>query len=191
MIISLVDISFVSLLIMFIWIYLGSFGIPGILLLAISAGVLAKSLPQLLLVMLVIFIALILGDISVYEISRKLSVPVLNKLRKFSFFRNNENSVRKLLGKYEFLLVFFTRFAVVALCVVTSYISGLEKLNRKKYYTAVVSGEALYAVIYPSIGFLIGITLSSLLSAINEFLIVLVLISVIVYYAGKFLAKRM
>jgi len=181
--------SVTSLVFLFFYIFVGSLGLPGGTITMIGFGTLAKSASSLILVISISFAAAVIGDISAYTLARKLSEGFRNKLRKLSFFLNNELKAKNLLNKYEFPIIFFTRFALISLCVVVSYVSGFEKVNRKKFIAAVIAGEFLFAVIYPLIGYLAGEIFSSILSTINNIIVVIVLI-LLVFYLVRFIVKR-
>jgi len=191
MILSIVtNLSIGSLILLFFWVFAGSLGVPGGAITMIAYGSLAGSVSKLILFMIISFVAAVIGDILAYELARRLSNKLRDKLRKLLFFRNNEPKVRSLLNKYGFYIIFFTRFALVNLCAVTSYVSGLEKINRKKFILAVISGELLFAIIYPLIGFTLGEIFSSLINAINYFIIAILLIILIIYFVGSNFYKR-
>ncbi|MFH0936348.1 MAG: VTT domain-containing protein [Candidatus Woesearchaeota archaeon] len=168
-------------ILLFLWVFAGSLGIPGGAIIMIAYGSLAESVSKLILFMMISFVAAVIGDILAYELARRLSNKLRDKLRKFLFFRNNEPKVRSLLNKYGFYIIFFTRFALVNLCAVTSYVSGLEKVNRKKFIFAVISGELLFAIIYPLIGYTLGEIFSNLINAINYFVVGILLLILIIY----------
>ena len=191
MILSIVtNLSIGSLILLFFWVFAGSLGVPGGAITMIAYGSLAGSVSKLILFMIISFVAAVIGDILAYELARRLSNKLRDKLRKFFFFKNNEPKVRSLLNKYGFYIIFFTRFALVNLCAVVSYVSGLEKVNRKKFIFAVISGELLFAIIYPLIGFTLGEIFSSLINAINYFIIAILLIILIIYFVGSNFYKR-
>lgn len=178
-----------GLVFLFSYLVVGSFGIPGGTVTIVVFGSLANSFPSLLLVILISFLACVFGDILAYELARKLSGSFLIKLRKFSFFSHGEEKAREVLQKNEFSFVFFTRFALISLCPVISYVAGFQKLNRKKYFSAVVAGEFLFAAIYSILGYLIGETVSSLVNAVNEIVLVVLLI-ILGYYLIRFIISR-
>ena len=183
------DLSIGGLVVLFFWILIGSLGLPGGTVEMIAVGSLATGIYSLIIVILISFAASVAGDILAYELARKLSGRLRSKLVTFSFFESNEKKARSLLNKYGFYMVFLSRFALISLCQVMSYVSGLEKYNRKKFIIAVVSGELLFAIIYPLIGFAVGEVFGNLLSAVND-LILAVLLILIVFYLARFLIKR-
>jgi membrane protein DedA with SNARE-associated domain len=178
-----------GLILLFFWVFGGSLGIPGSTITIITFGSLTSSLSGLILIILICFIAAVLGDIFAYELARKISDPLRNKLRKLKFFRNNESKTKFLLNKYEFPIIFFTRFLIIGLCVAVSYISGLEKIKRRKFYFAVIPGEFLFAVIYSSIGYAAGGIIANLLTAINDFILVIILL-ILAFFAIRFIIKH-
>lgn len=186
----LINIGFINLLLLFFLVLISSFGFPSGIAAMIAFGSLAGNITTLICVIIVSFIAAVCGDILVYEIAKRLSKPVKNKLKNFSFFKKNELKTRRLLSKYESYMVFFTRFTLVSLCAIVSYISGLEKLNRKKFVLAVILGELLFAIIYPLIGFTIGGIFYNLLSAINDWVIVLLLLGLSLYLIRYLISRK-
>lgn len=187
--ISIAGFSIASLLFLFFYILIGSLGFPGGSITMIAFGSLSSSISGLVWVMLISFIAAVLGDILAYELARKLSGKLRNKLKRYSFFKLNELRAKGLLNKYEFPIIFFTRFALISLCVVVSYVSGFEKINRKKFILAVIIGELLFAVIYPVIGFIAGEVFNNIINAANEIIIVVILIILALYFT-RFLIKK-
>jgi len=172
------SINIINLTVLFFWVFLSSFGFPGGIVAMVSSGAIANSLLDLLDLILVSAIAAILGDILAYELARKFSVALANQLHKLRFFINNELKARQFLCKYEFLAVFITRFVLTGLGAITSYISGFEKLNRKKYILAVISGEILYGLIYTTAGYLFKLAWNDLVNIINDFVILTILIAI-------------
>lgn len=184
--ITLTGLGLISL---FLWVLVGSFGFPGGSLGVIAFSSLATKFSSVLLIILVVYIASVIGDILAYELALFFSERFRKKLRNFSFFRDNEEKVKKPLKNYEFSIVFFTRFAIPGLCQVTSYVSGFEKINRKKFIAAVITGEFLFAVIYSFIGFFVGEVLNNLIHAIS-YLVAAVLLVVIIIYLIRYIIKK-
>ncbi len=178
-----------GLLLLFFWVLGGSLGLPGGTITMISFGSLAGNISSLSLIIFLCFVAAVFGDIAAYEFSRKLSDRLRNTLRNFSFFRNSEDQAIGLLNKYGFVIVFLTRFLFLSLGPVVSYVGGLEKFNRKTYILAVLSGELLFAILFPLLGYTIGAIFNNLLDAINDLFLVVLLI-ILIFYLAKFLIHR-
>ena len=168
--------NLINLSIILIWTFLASLGVPGGLVWIISSGALANNIMELIIIMIVSAIGSIVGDLTAYEVARRYSSPLYTGLSKLKFFRNGESKSRVLFKRYGFSLIFFSRFAITGLCVAVSYISGFEKLNRKKFISAVVFGELLYGLIYPLMGFVFKETWIDLASVIQDVLVIAVLI---------------
>lgn len=177
--------------ILFTLIFLASIGIPGSLIWMISAGALAGSISDLSTIIIVVATAAILGDIAAYEIARKFSQPISKRLSKFEFFTKNEKRVRESFKKSEFPFVFFTRFIFTGLCAIVSYISGFEKLDRRKFIMAVVLGELIYAIIYPTIGYIFKETWTDIYAVIGDIITVamFVVITVVIIQIWRSRAK--
>jgi len=184
----------ISLIILFVAVFFSSFGVPGGMVTLISMGALSNNYTELLIVIVVGSIGAMLGDFIAYVIAEKFSARVNFWLNKFKFYRDNESKARKHLNKSEFLIVFITRWFFTGLGAPVSYISGFERLNKKKYMIAVIAGELLYGSVYPLMGFFFKETWNDLTSTINSTIIVLTLtlfvILIIYFIIKKIKSKR-
>ena len=167
----------INLAVLFIFVFFSSFGFPGGLVAMISSGAIAGSFWDILIIIIIAAIAAILGDILAYELARKFSTFIKKRLQKYKFYLKGEIRARSLIGKYEFFSVFITRFLLTGLCAITSYISGFEKLNRKKYLLAVISGEILYAIIYTILGYIFRLAWNDLITFLDNIVIITILIA--------------
>jgi membrane protein DedA with SNARE-associated domain len=180
----------VNLAVFFLWTFTASLGMPGGLVLIVSSGALSNTVRELAAIMILGVAASTLGDLFAYELARKFSPYIAKMLKRFSWFKDNETRAREILKKTEFPLIFFTRFALTPLCVAVSYISGFEKLDRKKYYIAVFSGEILYGTIYPLVGFVFKETWNDLTSVIIDIATVLILVTITAILIKRFIPSR-
>jgi membrane protein DedA with SNARE-associated domain len=183
------NLSLPELIALLVWVFTGALGVPGSSLGIITFGTTLTTISSLIITIILVYIAVVAGDIFAYELAMFFSERFRGKLRHFSFFRDNEEKARNLLKKYEFYIVFFTRFALTGLCQVVSYVSGFERISRKKFILAVVTGEFLFAVIYVLIGFFLGEILSKWLSIINYSAAALVALFAI-FYIIRYLVKK-
>jgi membrane protein DedA with SNARE-associated domain len=172
--------SIAKLAVIFIWTFAASLGFPGALVVMVSSGALATNITNLFWIILAAGLWGIIGDMTAYTLAKRFSLITYKKLKKFKFFINNEKKVREELKEYEFSFVFFTRFSLSWLCAPVSYISGFERLNRKKFFLAVVSGEILYAILYPLIGFLFKSTWNDLINSIQYIVLILILVAILI-----------
>lgn len=175
--------------ILFFFICLGSFGFPGGTVWMLAFGALASTIPELLLVMLVVASAAMLGDITAYEIARKFSLVLTKQLMRIKFYRQNITRTNELFERSAFAAVFITRFLLLALGAVVSYLAGFQRMDRKRYVTAVVSGETLYGIIYPAIGFAFKETWNDVYNVLNNATLVLVFL-VLAVLLIRFVRKR-
>jgi membrane protein DedA with SNARE-associated domain len=183
-------ISIINLLSVFLWVALSSLGIPGALIFLISSGALANNFLELILIIIFAVFGGIIGDIFAYELARRLLSRLSVKLQKFKFYRDNEEKARNTLQNYEFSFVFFTRFALSGLGAVVSYISGFEKINRKKFILAVILGEIIYGTMYPLLGFFFKQTWNDLSSLVQDALIILTLIIIVVFLIVNHIRRK-
>jgi membrane protein DedA with SNARE-associated domain len=181
--------TILNLALVFAWVFLDSWGLPGASLMILATASLAGNIPALSIVILVVFIAACMGDLGAYSFARVLSKPLLTKLRKFSFFRDEEEKARAKLVKYEFPIIYFSRFAMGSLCPIINYIAGIEKISKTKFTIAVITGELTYAIWFSTLGYLFGEIANSILGTINYTIFavigVIIIIAIIKYLIKK------
>lgn len=182
--------SILALITIFVLQVAGSFGFPGGSLTLIAFASSITNFSSLLLFTLIVFVACVIGDIGAYELARFFAEKFRFKLRRFSFFKDNEEKARKLLKEHEFSIVFWTRWLFFALCAVISYVAGFEEINRKKFITAVVIGEFLYALVHSLIGYFLGEVINNLIGTVTNLTLLLALLAVVVYLINYFVKKR-
>jgi len=187
---TILGINWINLGILFLWTFITCFGVPGALVLLVSSGAVANSFFELIPIILVGALAAILGDITAYELARRFSLGVNTRLKKYKFYINGETRARELLKKYEFFSVFITRFGLTELCAAMSYISGFEKLNRKKLILAVIFGELIYVSMYPIIGFIFKETWNDLIKVVQDVFYVIILILIVLILLKIILDRR-
>lgn len=186
--------NFFELLAISLWVFSGSFGFPGSSVGIIAFAASRTHMHSLIVLILIVYISVVVGDLLAYELAAFFSEGFRERLRKFRFFKTNEEKARKLLKKYGFSIVFSTRFIFTGLCQVVSYLSGFEKISRRKFMSAVLIGEFLFAVIYVSIGFFVGAIVSNKIRILNSILLggffLFIVVSAIVHLV-KILKKKL
>jgi membrane protein DedA with SNARE-associated domain len=192
--ISVLLTSAFSLPLLFLIIIAASFIIiPAIGWIIVSFGANAPNIPGLLLLILVVYTATLIGDISAYFVARLFSKKVLNFVRRFNWYRNSEKKSKNLLNKYGFYIVFLSRFLVSEIPLVVNYIAGFERFNSKKFILAVILGELIYAISYSLFGYIFKDSWTYLLGLIYDSMrtIILILIAAyIIYKIIKLIKKR-
>ena len=162
--------------------------IPAIGTILVSFGAAKTSIGGLGLLILGTYLATILGDISIYFITRRFSDKVLRFLKKFKWYQKNNKKTRLFLKKYGFWAVFFSRFTITEVNLVMNYISGFTKFNSKRFITAVLLGELIYSVFYASFGYIFKDTWNYLLGLLQDsFWVVLVII--LAFFIAKKIIK--
>ncbi len=182
-------ISVLGLITIFVLQVAGSFGFPGGSLTLIAFASSITNITSLIIFTAVVFVAAAFGDILAYELAKFFSERFRTKLRRFSFFRDNEKKARNLLKEHEFSIVFWTRWIFFALCAVVSYVAGFEEINRKKFITAVLMGEFLYAIVHSIIGYFIGEVFNSLIGTLSSLTILVTLLAAVIYLIVYFVKK--
>lgn len=143
--------------------------IPAMGVILVSFGAAAANFHDLVNLILLIYFATLIGDLTVYFVARRFSKNVLGFLRRFKWFSKNEKSVRPLIRKYGFYLVFVSRFLNTEVCLVANYIAGFEKIDYRKFASAVVIGELIYAITYASFGYFFKDSWNYLLGVVQNF----------------------
>lgn len=157
--------------------------IPAMGAIIVSFGASSSSIRGLLLIIGIVYIAAIIGDISIFFLARAFSNKFLKFLSKFKWYVRNNNKTRRLLQRYGFWIVFYSRFVVTEVCLVTNYIAGLTRFDKKKFIIAVLFGELIYAIILPVFGYLFRDTWNYLLGLLeNSIWVVIVAILVAVVF---------
>lgn len=179
----------VNLVLLGILTFLSSFGVPGALFYMVSLGALASNQTELGLVIVVAIIAAILGDICAYELAVKFSPWVSKRLERFKAYRKHGAKIRDMLDKAEFKIVFFSRFVLTGIGGIVNYITGLQRLDRKRFYMAVCSGEIIYGALFPALGYFFRETATDLTSLITDLAVILTLGVAICLLARFYMAR--
>jgi membrane protein DedA with SNARE-associated domain len=170
--------SIVNLGLLFLFVFLSSIGPPTGIVAMVSSGAISNNFGTVIVLMIIAAVAAIAGDIIAYEFARRFSF-LREKLQKYRFYAKGEAKARILLKKYEFFSVFITRFFLTGLCAPISYISGFEKLSRKKYLLAVVSGEILNAIIYTLLGYAFKLAWNNLVEVLENFIAAITILAIV------------
>jgi membrane-associated protein len=118
------------------------------------AGALTTNPATLLFLAIAITTTATAGDLLGYWIGKKFYKTVffqkiLNKKKNKKLYLMSKRKFKK----YGFLTIFFSRFLIFGFGPPLNYIAGIESYNRKKFITAVVIGEAIYALELLFIGY--------------------------------------
>jgi membrane protein DedA with SNARE-associated domain len=147
----------------------------------VSFGANTSNLSDLIILILVVYSATLIGDISIYFIAKYFSKRVLKFVRRFKWYKKHEKRYKKLLNKYGFWIVFVSRFLVSEVCLVVNYISGFERFNSKKFISAVILGELVFSVLYVLFGYLFKDTWTYLLGLVQNSIRIILLILIALY----------
>ena len=185
---SLFGVSILNLAVLFAIVFIGSLGFPGGSVWLVSSGAIAGTYSELLLIMIVGAAAAMLGYITAYELARKFSFRFTDWLKRFKFYRKNESTVKEKFNESEFYVIFFSRFFIIMLCAVTSYVSGLVRLRRMKFLSAMIPGEILFGASFPLLGFIFKETWNDYTNLLTDAAL-LVLLAVIGFFVIKALVN--
>jgi len=156
-----------------------------------SYGAFTGNLLGLAQLISLIFVASVIGDLGTYFLAREVSQKVGKFVRRFKWFKNNENKVRNSLKKHYFLFLFLSRFIFTGIGPIVNYLSGFEKLNAKRFVLAAILGEFLYAAGVTSIGYIFKDTWNELLSLINYSAAAIILSLIGIYIAYRLIKHFM
>jgi len=183
---SIIFNSWYSFITLFLLIVSSSFfPIPGISILIASYASFANNINDLLFIISLTLIASLAGDLATYFLARKFSNKGRDFLAKFKWYHKNEERVYKSLNAYEFSFVFFTRFLVSGSGPLVNYLSGFEKLNARKFITAVFLGESVYSIGCGLIGYIFKDTWNEIISLVQNVFLAIVLAAIGIYLLYK------
>jgi len=180
---SIFGIGPINLVYLFLWTFGAAVGVPGAIVLIVSLGAIAENIPELMLVMFTVAVAAALGDYTSYEIGKRITLSFKKFLAKLGVI-SEERKLSSMFRNSEFWLVFLTRFIFIGACTVVSYLSGWNRMERKKFLAAMIPGEILYAIIFPLIGFLFKQIWNDLTIIIND-LTFLTLLAILIWIVVK------
>ncbi len=130
------------------------FGIPlGETFLIISAGSISGKFTDYVFFVTLIFLGLVIGDISSYGVASYFETGFIKKLRKYDWYKKTYELGESFFNRYGALSVFLSRFLVLGLGAPVNYLSGFSKYSFRKFLISATSGELVYAMLYTYIGF--------------------------------------
>ena len=189
MISALLIATIVTLAILFAITFASSLGLPGGDIWLVSSGALATDLPSVIIIIIVGFLGAFLGDLTAYLLTNKFSSHILHFLEKNAMFRNNEQTIKHNLKDSAFIIVFLSRFLFTGLGAVISYVSGIVRLDKRKFILAAVLGDFLYSAEFVLIGFFFKQVWTDLTNVINDIIVGLLILVILYFILRKYLPK--
>lgn len=142
--------------------------VPEIELLVASFAAFATSVDGLIYLILLVLAATVLGDLSAYFITRRFSDKLEKWMKKFRWYSKHEEKYRAKFNEYGFIFVFLTRFLITGAGLVVNYVSGFEKMDKKKFISAVILGQLVAALLYTLIGYIFKDTWTEFLNFVQS-----------------------
>ncbi len=153
------------------------FGVPlGETFFIISAGSVSGEITDYFFFVILVFLGLVIGDISAYTAASYLETGFIKKLRKHDWYTKTYELSESFFNRYGALSVFLSRFLLLGLGAPVNYLSGFSKYSFRKFLISAVTGELLYAGLYTYIGFAFRESSFSILDAIIDFSLIAILI---------------
>jgi membrane-associated protein len=136
-------------------------------------------------VLLVVVTGNVLGDITMYMLVRTFGRKVLRwiglkKIADAPALKNIETTI----DTYKAPVLIFSRFQVQTTAIV-NIISGLGKMNFKKFLFYIFIGELLQATCYILLGYMFAESWESVYAAVGKFSWIIAIIITIVVTAGS------
>jgi membrane-associated protein len=181
-----------SLSFLFFIVFPASFAIPtGALFFVVSLAALSETASGIFLIILITFLAAVLGDIATYLVARKYNKKIHSIICKNKFLKKQERKADKVFQKYGIASLFLSRFFLQGVGPFLNYYAGMKKLKIKNFIIPIIFGEIIYTGIYVSIGVIFRETWQDLLKFLADFsiLIALILLVIIVIVKLKKLHK--
>lgn len=158
-----------SLFFLFILTFLASFAIPSApALFIVSLAALSQTRDELYTIIIITWIATIIGDTLVFLLSQKFKIKVLRFIKKYSVLENQYLQSTKLFEKYGVMSIFVSKFIFLALGPILNYFSGLQNIKLKDFLKPMIFGELIYSISMPLIGVMFRNTWSDILSLFNN-----------------------
>lgn len=152
-------------------------------LLVISAGAFAaQGLVEFHVVVFITFACATLGDNIGYLIGKEMSF-----FEKYmpSIVKKFVKTEGKEIGKHVGLTIFFSRFLFTALGPPINILSGMNKIQHKKFLLFGSVGELIWAFEMATLGYYFGVHVEELFDIINDAVIVLLLILAVGWLVKK------
>jgi len=142
---------------------------------------------SLIYLVLLVLIASILGDLTVYFITIRFSNKVESWMKRLKWYQKDEGKFKAIITNYGFAAIIFSRFLITGADVAANYLAGFEKMNKNKFISAVIIGETISAMLYVFAGYIFKDTLTEFLNFIQSSLLAFVsfLILVVIAYRIK------
>jgi membrane-associated protein len=182
------SITILDLFFLFGVVFLASFAIPTFALLFIVSFVAgAVSVEEILIICFFALVACILGDLLTYALARTFSRKFETNLRHHPFVKNKEAQIEKLFEKNGSLLIFFSRFFMSGVGPYINYYAGFKKLDFKRFFWLVISGEIIYIALYSSLGYFFKDTWNIIIDLIEQYSVIVVVSILIIYFLRRFI----
>jgi len=137
---------------------------------------------------LVVFISLLIGDLSSYCLWKWLGGWIWDKFPRFHGIMNsNLEKAKDSFHKYGFLTVIFTRFPFSALGPAINIVAGSTSFTLFPFILAVAAGELIWAVFYLRLGYWLGDSWEQASLVLSQFGIWLLLVLVLILVLYLFL----
>lgn len=128
-----------------------------------------------------VLIASVLGDISGYFISRRYGKRILMRIGLKSILSSsNFLALENIFKNRSVSTIFYSRFALTHLGPSINILSGLSKIDRRKFITYDILGEILYAIIFSSLGYTFADQWEMISSISQDIITIIVLIFILI-----------
>ncbi len=184
--------------------YLGLFGIvfaesgllvgfffPGDSLLFTSGFLASQGYLNLWLLLILTFVAAVLGDNAGYWFGKKVGPMIFKKADSFFFHKNHLDRARTFFEKHGGKSVILARFMPV-IRTFTPILAGVGTMEYRKFITFNVIGGFLWAVGVTTLGYLLGATIPNADHYLLPIIAVIIILSILpsLYHYIKHLRER-
>lgn len=169
--------------ILFLVVFLTSLGLPlpATALIVAAGAFAAQGYFDFVNILICAFMASVLGDISGYFISLRYGREILMKIGfKWILVSSNFRAVERLFMNRSGAAIFYSRFLLTHLGPAINILSGLSKIDRKKFITYDIFGEILYAVIFSGLGYTFAAQWEMISSISQDVITIIVLIVLLI-----------
>lgn len=157
---------------------------PGTIIMA-SAGLAYQGYFKLEWVIVSAILGKVLGDSLSYFLARKYGYKVFSKLGFKHLLESQKfKNLRKKIKTHSTLFLFLSRFEI-SMNLILNIISGISKINYKKFILLTTLGEITQIIIYASIGYFFGSQWKLISSLLSGGIMLVIIILIIIYFIYK------
>ncbi|MEI6378217.1 MAG: DedA family protein [Candidatus Falkowbacteria bacterium] len=131
--------------------------LPASMLLVAAGAFAVQGYFDIKFVLLAAFLGCVLGDSVGYGLSSRYGQAVLIRIGLGRIFRSRRYlAIEKIFDMHSGKIIFLSRFLVSSVGPAVNVLSGIAWIKARRFYLAMISGEAVYVLMYCTVGYVLG-----------------------------------